>query len=166
MQTFTAEVGGSLLSVAVSAASVDQNPAGFQLAVTKLQNGQPAEILAISPLQGLSINGRLNDITVLNAVAQFGESGVLLQAQQRYGLLFIADRRPSNFYVFGFQTSDAARQYAAGEILRSVSGASFQSFPPISDLAFAVSVQAIPEPSVLALALFAIAAIWVRVHRH
>src|SRR5688572_4868594 len=39
-QTFTAAVGGRLLSASVTAASLNADPTGLQLAVTAVENGQ------------------------------------------------------------------------------------------------------------------------------
>jgi hypothetical protein len=158
-QTFTTEVGGRLLSVSVTAASLDSDPTGLQLAVTALNNGQPGTILATSPLQGLYVNGRFTDIKVLNAVADFDGSQVMLAAQQQYALLFVAERHQSSYQVLGDQTAGTQRQYAGGELLRSMSGMPFQ-FLPGGDLVFEVTVEAIPEPITLTLALIGAAACW------
>jgi hypothetical protein len=145
-QTFTAEVGGRLLSASVTAASLDADPTGLHLAVTALENGQPGTILAASPLEGLYVNGHFLDFEVLNAVADFADDQVLLEDQQQYAPLFVAERFPSSYQVLGKQWNGTEGQYAGGEILRSTSGGPFQMLPG-GDLVFEVTVEIIPEPS-------------------
>jgi hypothetical protein len=141
--------------------SLNADPTGLALAVTALDNGQPGTILASAPLQGLYVNARFTDITALNAVADFDDSQVVLAAQQQYALLFIAERDPSSYQVLGDQTAGTQRQYAGGQILRSASGAPFQTLPG-GDLVFEVTVEAIPEPTTLGLALMGWAWLWRR----
>jgi len=159
-QTFTAEVSGRLLSVSMTVASVDRDPTGLQLAVTALENGQPGLILATSPLQGLYVNGRIpfSDIEVLNAVADFDDDQIILEAQQQYALLLVAVRIPSSFSVFGSQAIGPESTYTGGEILHSRRDEPFQTLPV--DLLFEVTVETIPEPMTLTSALiFAAAAL-------
>jgi len=158
-QTFTSEVEGRLLSASVRAVSLDPDPTGLQLAVTTLENGQPGTILTTSPLQGLYVNGRFTDIEVLNAVANFDDDQVILEEQQQYALLFVAERFPSSFQVLGDQTVGTDREYAGGEILRSRSGEPFEMLPG-GDLVFEVIVKTIPEPRTLTLVLIGAAAGW------
>jgi hypothetical protein len=160
-QTFTAEVGGRLLSASVTAASLDADPTGLQLAVTALEDGQPGTILATSPLQGLYVNGRFTDIEVLNAAADFVGDQVVLEDQRQYALLFVAERLQSNYQVLGDQTIGTVRQYAGGEILRSTNGGPYLLMP-VGDLVFEVTVEMIPEPMTLTLALIGAAAGWGR----
>ena len=93
-QTFTAEIGGRLLSVSMSVASFSPDPGGLQLAITTLENGQPGTILATAPFQGLDVNGGFTDIEVLNASANFASDQVMLENQQQYALLFVAEQFP------------------------------------------------------------------------
>jgi hypothetical protein len=147
-QTFTAEIKGRLLSASVTAASLDPDPTGLQLALTALENGQPGAILAAAPLQGLYVTGRFTDIEVLNAVANFDADQVMLEDQQQYALLFVAERFPSSYQVLGDQTIGTNREYIGGAILRSRSGEPFVMLPG-GDLVFEVTVEAVPEPSTL-----------------
>ncbi len=163
-QTFTAEVSGRLLTASVTAASLDVEPTGLQLAVTALENGQPGSILATSPLQGLHVNGQFSDIDVLNAIAHFSGDQVVLQSQQQYALLLVAERLNSNFQILGDQTSGTGRSYPGGEILRSRSGTPFVIIPN-GELAFEVTVETIPEPMTLTLSVIGTAASWGRGRR-
>jgi hypothetical protein len=160
-QTFTAERDGWLHTASFTAASLDANPAGLSLAVTSLIGGQPDTILATAPLQGLYTMGVFSDITALNASADFTDSHVMLEANQQYALLFVADRLNSHFQVLGHQTVGTPYHYAGGELLRSASGEPFVSLP-IGELMFEVTVATIPEPTTLALGLLAAAACFVR----
>ncbi len=160
-QTFTAEVGGRLQSASVTAASLNADPTGLQLAVTALENGQPGTVLAMSPLQGLYVNGFFTDIDALNAVADFDVDQVMLEEQQQYALLFVTERHPINFQALGKQTIGTDRQYAGGELLRSLSGEPFLTVPT-GDLAFEVTVETIPEPMALILGLIGAAVSWGR----
>jgi hypothetical protein len=154
-QTFTAEVDGWLHSASVAAASTSPTPSGLSIAVTSFTGGQPGTILATAPALGVHVNGRFSPLTALNAVADFGGSQVLLEANQKYALLFVpAPNR--DFFVLGDQTIGTSRNYAGGEAMRSVSGAPFVSLP-IGEIVFEVTVTTIPEPTgaiLLALASF------------
>lgn len=156
-QTFTAEMEGWLHSASFTAASLDLDPSGLSVAVTSLSGRQPGAILATSPLHGLYIKGHFDDITVLNATADFTGSQVMLETNQQYALLFIANRLNSHFQVLGHQTVGTPYHYAGGELLRSASGASFESLT-IGELMFEVTVTTIPEPSTLVFGLVGMAA--------
>ena len=152
-QTFTAEVGGRLLSASMTVASLSPDPSGLQLVITTLENGQPGTILATAPLQGLDTNGRFTDIEVLNASANFESDQVMLENQRQYALLLVAEQFPSSYQVLGGQTRGA---YAGGDILGSRRGELFEITPPILDLVFEVTVETIPEPTALTLATLAL----------
>lgn len=156
-QTFTAEMEGWLRSASFTAASLDLDPSGLSVAVTSLSGGQPGAILATSPFHGLYVKGHFNDITVLNATADFAGSQVMLETNQQYALLFIAERLNSHFQVLGDQTVGTGRDYPGGEILRSANGEAFVSLP-IGELMFEVTVTTIPEPSTLVFGLVGTAA--------
>jgi hypothetical protein len=157
VQTFTTEVGGWLHSASVTAASLNADPTGLQLAVTAWENGQPGTVLATAPLQGLYVNGLFSDLKVLNAVADFAGERVVLDEQQQYALLFVTDRHPINYHALGAQTIGTSHQYTGGELLRSQNGGPFLTLPT-GDLLFEVTVEPVPEPTALALALFGAAA--------
>lgn len=149
-QTFTAEVGGWLDTVSVATASLDLNPSGLSVAVTSLIGGQPGTILATAPLQGLYVAGVYSDVESLNATADFSGSQVMLDANEQYALLFVAERLNGHFNVLGHQTVLTPYGYAGGAILHSTSGASFITLP-IGELMFEVTATTIPEPTGLAL---------------
>jgi hypothetical protein len=161
-QTFTAEVGGWLNSASVAAASLDLDTSGLSVAVTSLVGGQPATILATAPLQGLDDAGVYSDVESLNASADFNSSQVMLEANQQYALLFIADRLNGHFNVLGHQTVLTPYGYSGGAILHSTNGASFITLPH-GELMFEVTVNTIPEPT--GLALLSIAGIAPLFHR-
>jgi hypothetical protein len=160
-QTFTAAVGGRLLSASVTAASLNADPTGLQLAVTAVENGQPGAILALSPLQGLYVNGFFSDIKSLNAAADFDVDQVMLVEQQQYALLFVTERHPINFQALGKQTIGTDRHYAGGDLLRSMNGEPYLTVPT-GDLVFEVTVETIPEPAALTVALICAAVSWGR----
>ncbi len=164
-QTFTAEVGGRLLSASMTVASLSPDPSGLQLAITTVENGQPGTILATAPLQGLYTNGHFTDIEVLNAIANFESDQVMLENQQQYALLFVAEQFPSSYQVLGGQTISTEGAYPGGDILGSRSGELFEILPPVVDLLFEVTVETIPEPTALTLALIGAAAGWGRGQR-
>jgi hypothetical protein len=149
-QSFTAEVGGWLNSVSVAAASLDLDPSGLSIAVTSLTDEQPGTILATAPLQGLYDKGVFTDVKSLNATADFSGSQVMLEANEKYALLFIADRLNGHFNVLGHQTVLTPYGYPGGAILHSTSGAPFITLP-IGELMFEVTVTTIPEPTGLML---------------
>lgn len=160
-QTFTTEIGGQLLSASVTAVSLDADPTGLQLAVSPVDNGQPGAILASAPLQGLYTNGRFTALDVPNAVADFGGTQIILTAHQQYALLFVASRPQSSYQVLGDQTIGTQRQYAGGQLLRSIGGMPYSTLPT-GDLVFEVIVDAIPEPMSLTLVALAAACCWPR----
>jgi hypothetical protein len=144
-QTFTAEVDGWLHSASVAAASTNSNPSGLSIAITSFAGGQPGVVLASAPAVGLHVNGLFNPLTALNAVADFNGSQVMLEANQKYALLFVAAPN-RDFQVLGDQTIGTTRNYTGGEAMRSVSGAPFVSLP-IGEIVFEVTVTTIPEPA-------------------
>ncbi|TWT43166.1 hypothetical protein [Botrimarina hoheduenensis] len=162
-QTFLAETSGTLLRVSVTAGAragtAQTDGLGLRMAIAPFDTaaGQVGTPLALVPVEGVEplpgFGGPFSQPGVLQASANFASAGIVLQAGASYAMIFSAERFGDSFFVLGGTLPDYEEGLSGGRL-------NDQPFrlAPITDLFFEVTVNALPEPATLGLAVAALAA--------
>ncbi|TWT95986.1 hypothetical protein Pla108_30650 [Botrimarina colliarenosi] len=152
-QTFLTVNGGVLQSISVTAGArgglANQDGQGLRVTLTEFTAGMIGDVLATAPVDNVELlagfGGPFTQPDVLQATATFDAASVVLTSGVTYAMVFSAERFTDSFFILGGNLG-----YPDGA-LGGRTGDSPFGFGPLTDLFFDVTVEAIPEPTSIAL---------------